>query len=58
MARKKSRNPMSKADRKRMSNLKKKTTKTERKFHGLWDDLRKIKAQQSKLIQRAKARKR
>ncbi len=58
MARKKSRNPMSKADRKQMSNLKKKVTKTERKFDGLWNELRKIRAQQDKVIQRAKGRKR
>ena len=58
MARKKSRNPMSKADRKQMSNLKKKVTKTERKFDGLWNELRKIRAQQDIVIQRAKGRKR
>ena len=58
MARKKSRNPMTKADRKRMSSLNRQISKVRQKRNQAMNKISNLQDKQSKLIKRAKVRKR
>ena len=52
------RNPMTKSDRKRMSSLKRQISKVRQKRNQAMDKINSLQAKQTKLIKRAKARRR
>ena len=58
MARKKSRNPMTKVDRKRMSSLNRQISKVRQKRNQAMNKISNLQDKQSKLIKLAKGRKR